>query len=99
MKKLLFATLLVLPAAAMAAHVPTGNGPGGQVNQDNPDGFKNKGQCQSALSRETNRQRQNPDERVPSRRDQKSSEFQKDILDRFECREDDDGRWRVFLED
>ena len=94
----LAAVALAVPSIASAAHVPTGAGPGGVVNTENPDGFRNKGQCQSALSHEINRQRKNPDERVPSRQDQKSSDFQRDMLDRFECRFDEgDGVYRVFL--
>lgn len=81
----LAAVALVVPAVAMAAH-PTGSGPGGVVNTENPDGFRNKGQCQSALSHEINRQRQDPSARTPSRQDQKASDFQRDMLDRFECR-------------
>lgn len=99
MKKLICAAIaasLVIPSAAMASH-PLGNGPGGQVNQNNPDGFKNRGQCQSALSAEINRQRKNPEERVPARQDQKASDFQRDMLDRFECRSEDDGPYRVYL--
>ncbi|QYJ06255.1 hypothetical protein [Qipengyuania flava] len=99
MKKLICAAVaaaLVIPGAAMASH-PQGNGPGGQVNQNNPDGFKNRGQCQSALSAEINRQRKNPEERVPFRQDQKASDFQRDMLDRFECRSEDDGPYRVYL--
>lgn len=96
----LAAVALVVPAMAMAAHVPIGNGPGGVVNTENPEGFSNKGQCQSALSHEINRQRQDPSARVPSRQDQKASDFQRDMLDRFECRfSDTDGSYRVFLRD
>lgn len=92
------AAALLLPAAAMAAHIPTGAGPGGTVNTENPDGFKNKGQCQAALSREINRQRQNPDERAgQTNKDRSTSEFQLFMLDRFECALDDDDRWKVFL--
>ena len=90
---------LVLPAAATAADYPTGDGPGGMVNQLNPDGFENRGQCESALARETNRQRQNPDERVVSRQGESTSEFQHNIQDRFVCEQDADGAWRVYLAD
>lgn len=101
MRKLIYIPViaaLAISTSALGAHVPTGAGPGGQVNVENPDGFNNKGRCQSALSHEINRQRRDPDERVASRQDQKSSDFQRDMLDRFECRADgDDGPWRVFL--
>jgi hypothetical protein len=92
------AAVFAFPSSALANHFPTGTGPGGVVNTENPDGFRNQGQCRSALAQGTNRQRKNPDERTPFRQDQKSSEFQRDILDRFECRQDgDNGPWRVFL--
>jgi len=93
----LAAVALVVPAVAMATH-PTGAGPGGVVNTENPDGFRNKGQCQSALSHEINRQRQDPSARVPARQDQKASDFQRDMLDRFECRFwEEGGAYRVEL--
>ncbi|WP_373491884.1 hypothetical protein [Parasphingorhabdus sp.] len=94
---LLVAAALVVPGAAMAAH-PEGAGPGGTVNNANPGGFGNKGQCQSALSHEINRQRKDPDARVASRQDQKASDFQRDMLDRFECRFWEPGPfWRVEI--
>ena len=94
---LLVAAALVVPSAAMADH-PTGAGPGGVVNTENPDGFRNKGQCQSALSHEINRQRKDPSARVASRQDQKASDFQRDMLDRFECRFwEEGGVYRVEL--
>ncbi len=98
MKKLICAAAaaaLVIPGAAIAAHYPTGAGPGGQVNQANPDGFKNRGQCQSALSKEINRQRQNPEERVAIHRDKSASEFQQFMLARFYCDDEGDG-WKVY---
>ena len=90
MKSIMIAlAALALPAAAATAvmpdGLPTGDGPGGMVNQMNPDGFKNRGQCEAALARETNRQRQNPDQRVGSRQDESTSEFQKNIQARFAC--------------
>jgi hypothetical protein len=105
MKKLtlvLAAGSLLVPSAAWATHLPPPgiHGPGGKVNFENPEGFKNKGRCQSALSRETNRQRQNPDERVPIRQGESTPEFQHNIQDRFECAFDDtSGVWRVYLSD
>ena len=93
----LAAVALAIPAIAMADH-PTGVGPGGVVNNENPDGFRNKGQCQSALSHEINRQRKDPSARAPGRVDQKASEFQRDMLDRFECRFwEEGGAYRVEL--
>ena len=102
MKKLLIAAgaaALMMPGAALADHVkPTGTGPGGVVNTQNPDGFRNRGQCESALARETNRQRQNPDERTAARQDDSTSEFQLFMLDRFECGYDETaGAWFVYL--
>ena len=82
---------LALPAAAVAQDMampdglPLGDGPGGTVNQENPDGFKNRGQCEAALARETNRQRQDVDARVSGRQDESRSEFQRNIQDRFAC--------------
>lgn len=101
MKKLMIAAgaaALMIPAAALADHVqPTGTGPGGVVNNENPDGFRNRGQCESALAREINRQRQNPDERTPARQGDSTSEFQLFMRDRFECGDDGTGTYRVFL--
>ena len=96
------AAALALPAAAYAlpdgaASYPTGNGPGGQVNQDNPDGFKNQGQCQAALSHAINGQRQDPTTRTNANKDKSTSEFQLFMLDRFVCLQDDDGAWKVYV--
>lgn len=87
MKKIMtaFVGAMLLPGAALAQTIPMGTGPGGVVNSENPDGFTNRGQCQSALSREINRQRQNPDERTAARVDETTSEFQLNMLDRFAC--------------
>ncbi len=98
----LAAVALVIPAMAMANDPegpswPHGDGPGGTVNNENEGGFTNKGQCQSALSHEINRQRKDPEERVASRREQKASDFQRDMKDRFECRIFEEGVYRVGL--
>jgi len=102
MRKLLIvagAAALMVPGAAVADHVkPTGSGPGGVVNTQNPDGFRNRGQCESALARETNRQRQNPDERSTDRQGDSTSDFQLAMRDRFECGYDESAdAWFVFL--
>lgn len=90
--------LMIIPSVALADHqVPTGSGPGGVVNTENPNGFRNRGQCESALAREINRQRQNPEERTPQRQGDSTSDFQHAMQDRFECGQDANGVWRVFL--
>ena len=89
---------LAIPAAGFAADYPTGTGPGGVVNTQNPDGFKNKGQCQAALSKEINRQRMDATARTASRADESTSTFQKNMLDRFSCQLDaQDGVYRVYV--
>lgn len=101
MRKCLTALIgaMLLPAAALAQPIPMGTGPGGVVNSENPDGFSNRGQCQSALSREINRQRQTPDERTDSRVNETTSEFQLNMLDRFGCAYSDElDAWVVIVE-
>lgn len=100
----LFAAAVAFPTAAIADHVPpglpTGDGPGGVVNRDAPEGgYRNRGQCQSALSREINRQRQDPSQRVPTgpAAGMSTSDFQHFMQDRFECREHPSGGWWVFV--
>jgi len=91
------ATALMMPGIAMANH-PTGDGPGGMVNQANPDGFKNKGLCQSALSQEISRQRGDVDARVAANADLTTAEFQAAMLARFTCAMDvEAGVYRVYL--
>jgi hypothetical protein len=102
MRKLMFAAAaaaIAIPGAALADHQrPTGSGPGGVVNTQNPDGFRNRGQCESALARETNRQRQNPEERTATREGESTSEFQRNMRERFECDQDETtGAWYVVL--
>lgn len=88
---------LMIPGVALANH-PTGDGPGGMVNQANPDGFKTKGLCQSALSREINRQRGDVDARVAVNTDMSTAEFQAAMLARFTCAMDEEaGVYRVYL--
>ncbi|AKM10415.1 hypothetical protein [Croceicoccus naphthovorans] len=101
MKKALIAAAasaaMMIPSVALANH-PTGDGPGGMVNQMNPDGFKNMGACQSALSKEINRQRMDADARVGVNDDLTTAEFQAKMLARFSCAMDDDaGVYRVYL--
>ena len=101
MKKTLTGALAIAFAASAAAAqtIPTGTGPGGMVNSDNPDGFMNRGQCQSALSRAINTQRQDPTLRTGSRQDETTSEFQQNMLDRFYCGYDDNlDAWVVYTD-
>jgi hypothetical protein len=75
----------LIASPALAQTIPSGTGPGGVVNSENPEGFSNMGQCRAALAHATNSQRQNPDTRTASRLDESTSEFQQAMLDRFYC--------------
>ena len=90
----------IVASPALAQTIPTGTGPGGVVNTQNPDGFSNMGQCQSALARAINSQRQNPDTRTASRMDDSTSQFQLAMLDRFYCAYDDTtGAYVVYTDE
>ena len=100
MKKMLFlavVTALSIPTVAVADHAPmTGNSVGAVVNQAAPTGgYRNYGQCNSALMRERNARRQDPSLR-PGNADLTNPEYNDLIQGRFECQQDaNTGGWYV----
>ncbi|WP_310468632.1 hypothetical protein [Sphingomonas sp.] len=79
MKRLILGMLLAGGAAtaAMAAHNPTP-----------PEGYRNFGQCQSALVQEQNEVRKDPDE---------YTEQQADDINGGSCERQDDGSYRIIF--
>jgi len=64
-----------------------------QATFPNPEGYANRGQCQSAFMQARNEARQNPDSRHPNDRDLTPSEYNRADRENWECRRGPDGRW------
>ncbi len=79
MRKIVFAGLMIagLSTAAIAAHNPTP-----------PEGYKNYGQCRSALAMEQNDVRMNPEE---------YTEAMAEDINTATCEEDDEGAFRILF--
>ncbi len=79
MKKVLLGLLVAagFSSAAIAAHNPTP-----------PEGYKNFGQCRSALAQEQNDVRKNPDE---------YSDEQADDINNATCEEQSNGTFRIIF--
>ena len=84
-------TALAASAVAMPAMAQTG---GIVLGSPQFDSYANRGQCQSALAHERNKQRKNADTRGAGYEDLSGSEFNRASLTTTRC-EERNGRWVV----